>query len=240
MSKKIIGVTVGTPHSPAKIEEKLTHVANKKNPHGVTISQIGAAPSGYGLGGVAKTLTTFEELDSALKCGWYLVLTRELSDAMTLDGFSFSAAHVFVSASSGGAAVQEMTVYDTNYKLIRTILDGTATQWEWENPPMIAGIEYRTTERYLGKSVYVKLLDCGTLPNATYKDIGVGATMTNVISYEVVATDTDNNWRYQLPYIGSATPRCHACIVGYNLRIYAVSYDMSGYTGKAIVKYTKD
>ncbi len=35
--------------------------------------------------------------------------------------------------------------------------------WEWINPPMDLGTEYRTTERYLGKPVYVKLVDCGEL-----------------------------------------------------------------------------
>ncbi len=218
-----------------------SHISDLSNPHSITPAGIGAAPSGYGLGGVAKTLTTFEELDSALECGWYLVLTREPSDAMTLDGFSFSAAHVFVSASSGGAAVQEMTVYDTNYKLIRTILDGTASAWEWVTPPMIPGYEYRTTERYLNKSVYTKLLDCGALPNATYKDVSAGVTMTNIVSLNIVATDADNNWRYQLPYIApNGDSRCVANVVGYSVRIYAINYDMSGYTGKAVIKYTKD
>ena len=33
---------------------------------------------------------------------------------------------------------------------------------EWSNPPMELGVEYRTTERYLGKPVYVKTVDCGT------------------------------------------------------------------------------
>lgn len=32
---------------------------------------------------------------------------------------------------------------------------------EWINPPMVAGTEYRTTERHLGKVVYVKNFDCG-------------------------------------------------------------------------------
>lgn len=32
---------------------------------------------------------------------------------------------------------------------------------EWINPPMVGGKEYRTTERNLGKTVYVKNFDCG-------------------------------------------------------------------------------
>ena len=33
---------------------------------------------------------------------------------------------------------------------------------EWFNPPMILGAEYRTTERYMGNPVFVRLVDCGT------------------------------------------------------------------------------
>ena len=34
---------------------------------------------------------------------------------------------------------------------------------EWLNPPMVLGVEYRTTDRYKGKAVYTKLFSCGTL-----------------------------------------------------------------------------
>lgn len=46
--------------------------------------------------------------------------------------------------------------------------------WEWVNPPMELGVEYRTTERYLGKPVYVKVVDCGALPNNTTKNVSLG------------------------------------------------------------------
>lgn len=32
---------------------------------------------------------------------------------------------------------------------------------EWINPPMVLGVEYRTTEKYLRKPVYTMLIDCG-------------------------------------------------------------------------------
>ena len=41
---------------------------------------------------------------------------------------------------------------------------------EWLNPPMIAGKEYRTTERYLGKPVYVKMIEAGFNPAGTVKE----------------------------------------------------------------------
>lgn len=47
---------------------------------------------------------------------------------------------------------------------------------EWFNPPMESGKEYRTTERYLGKPVYVKLVDFGALPNSTTKYVNPNIT----------------------------------------------------------------
>lgn len=35
------------------------------------------------------------------------------------------------------------------------------SEWEWLNPPMNSGIEYRTTERYMGKPVYAKCVNYG-------------------------------------------------------------------------------
>lgn len=34
-------------------------------------------------------------------------------------------------------------------------------EWEWLNPPMTFGVEYRTTERYMGKPVYAKCVNYG-------------------------------------------------------------------------------
>ena len=50
----------------------------------------------------------------------------------------------------------------------RLVYIDTATQnnpWEWVNPPMLLGIEYRTVERFQGKPVYVKVVDCGVMTN---------------------------------------------------------------------------
>lgn len=51
------------------------------------------------------------------------------------------------------------TVESTDYPgcYYRTV-DGVT---EWVNPPMMLGVEYRTTERYLGEPVYVKAVDFG-------------------------------------------------------------------------------
>lgn len=45
---------------------------------------------------------------------------------------------------------------------------------EWVNPPLALGVEYRTTERYLGKPVYVKAVNFGSGPNAATKTVAHG------------------------------------------------------------------
>lgn len=42
---------------------------------------------------------------------------------------------------------------------------------EWLNPPMISGVEYRTTERYLNQVVYTKLIDFGALTEGENKNV---------------------------------------------------------------------
>ena len=46
----------------------------------------------------------------------------------------------------------------------------------WDHPPMELGVEYRTTERYLGKPVYVKAINFGAGPNASTKTVAHGVT----------------------------------------------------------------
>jgi hypothetical protein len=61
---------------------------------------------------------------------------------------------------------------DATYnRRIRSLYNGNWLEFEWENPPMELGVEYRTTERYNGKPVYSKIVSCGDLPNASMKSV---------------------------------------------------------------------
>lgn len=57
------------------------------------------------------------------------------------------------------------------------LVDGLDKVWESEyeylNPPMQLGVEYRTTERYMGEPVYVKLVDCGLVVDGKIIDLGL-------------------------------------------------------------------
>jgi hypothetical protein len=71
---------------------------------------------------------------------------------------------------------------------------------EWLNPPMAVGVEYRTTERYQGKSVYTKLVDFGNLPTNSTKWVDHNVKATAFMRLEGKAGDTvfprvgNGNW----------------------------------------------
>lgn len=50
-------------------------------------------------------------------------------------------------------------IESTDHPGCNYVLNGSTV--EWVNPPMNFGVEYRTTERYMGKPVYVKVVNCG-------------------------------------------------------------------------------
>jgi hypothetical protein len=96
-------------------------------------------------------------------------------------------------ASSAGAGDMLQSVYDPTYKRqdifkyantkisehnsntsahadIRTALDGKAPV----GPPMEIGVEYQTAERYMGKPVFTTLVNAGSLPDTTTKNVAHG------------------------------------------------------------------
>ena len=132
----------------------------------------------------------------------------------------------------------------SNLKAVKRKSNGQWFPWEWVNPPMIAGTEYRTVERYDGKVVYTKLIDMGSLPStgtsSTSANLGVqySSEATRVVSLDVILTKNNNN--YPPPFYnstGALVARAYATLVKVNIDVWA---DLSTYTARAIIKYTKD
>ena len=119
---------------------------------------------------------------------------------------------------------------------------------EWLNPPMVIGVEYRTTERYNGKPVYWKSFNFGNLPNATLKLISHGSSSIEDIvasscsarsgSGSVVHIPSATNDLYvnEAPYFVGLTWASGAT----ESRVYIVTNaDRTSWTGKFLLKYTK-
>ena len=107
--------------------------------------------------------------------------------------------------------------------------------WEWVNPPMQLGVEYRTTERYLGKPVYVKCFDFGPLPNATMKTSphGIANVDTCVRCYGSLTSGDKRS----LPY-AEAGGRVDCFGDSYGVNMYSAN-NLSSLTATATVWVTK-
>ncbi len=117
--------------------------------------------------------------------------------------------------------------------------------WEWVNPPTLLGVEYRTTERYLGKPVYKKLVDLGEAPStkATKEIFPFGADY-NAGTYNVFSVDahianrpSDGGWTITMPYFERGELVTDISFSGRRIDFY--SSGMAGYYGFALLKYTK-
>lgn len=119
----------------------------------ITYSDVGAAPAGYGLGGLAKILSSADDLNTLKGTGFF----RWGSDMPANAPFSYS---VMLQIQRGDGDVFQKVWQLGLHSGVQTsaervVLDDVG-EWEHSNPPMYLGVEYRTTERIEGKAVYKK------------------------------------------------------------------------------------
>ena len=151
------------------------------------------------------------------------------------------------SASDVGAQINMGFVEDTTYSgCFYRLLTGNVL--EWLNPPLIVGTEYRTTERYKGKPVYVKVVNCGTAPANSYTITAhsVSSIADNVSCIGILTiTYTGGDWNStSLPYMfGSGSNIEYLNVYANHTNIY-ISSTFSSLSDletnvTAIMKYTK-
>lgn len=202
---------------------------------------IDAAPDGFGLGGSATLLTSADNLDALMKNGWYTYDRSNVPQGTLPTALASYASLIKVSAA-GNTCVQE--AYDpTDSNLHGTVLRrtvyglGAGAQiypWEWVNPPMQLGVEYRTTERYLSKPVYCKLIDFGSLPNATKKMVYFNNNSSIIISAVGITS-------YMVLLLGTGENEHNATLKVRNNTITIETTDnQTSYTATILVKYYKD
>ena len=143
----------------------------------ITPESIGAAPAGFGLGETPKRIA---DANDAVKNGVYAISKSTLNlPGPIMDMWEYTYLKVDVGNRPDAYIKQTITSpYQSWHQcdVTRCFYDprGGWQPWEWMNPPTLLGVEYRTTERYLGKPVYVKVVDCGNLPNTTSKEVAHG------------------------------------------------------------------
>lgn len=206
---------------------------------GLTAADVGAAPDGFGLGIDYGGNVPGGDINNATKNGWYSLAGTELNAPTVDDGVqSVTGAMLFVQSSrSDRSKVQWMTIGNAGFfgYTLRRYYNPTSTEWsswEWLNPPMQTGVEYRTTERRNGMPVYAKLIDFGSLPNISRKTIS--HNIQNVQSIvDIAATASNGAIMNDMELAGSKFTANNSVIVCQS------SVDQSSFTAKVLLKYTK-
>lgn len=116
---------------------------------------------------------------------------------------------------------------------------------EWQNPPLILGTEYRTTERWNGKPVYCKYINLGTLPNSTVKSINFTSEADSVVRpISVCGTygTSESTQHMTLPsnsHNANLSNKVSLTCVNYKQVRVITNFDASVFVGFATVKYWK-
>ena len=138
---------------------------------------VGAAPAGYGLGeSSSKSVGTW---NAAAQNGFYY------SDLGGPDSGSY---YGVVANGQYGVNEYSQLVWNSGNgtMAVRHYRSNTYTPWEWDNPPMSAGVEYRTTERYNNLPVYTAIIDGGAIPSTnSQKFVKHNKAANQIVRYSI-------------------------------------------------------
>lgn len=151
-------------------------------------TNINAAPDGFGLGNIGKLLTPEDNLDEIKTNGWYRWdrNARPQGTLPSVIGQSMDATLIRVWGNGAVCYQESINITDeTGHGCLcaRTIYASVIYPWEWVNPLMQIGVEYRTTERFWGRPVYYKIVDCGKIADNKQVEHGI-VNMRDCISFQ--------------------------------------------------------
>lgn len=113
------------------------------------------APAGYGLGEWNTREADHADADYIWETGWFN------AEANTPDNTRW-----VIHAIADAPNYEIQIAYKDGLVARREYVDSAWTPWEYENPPMIPGVAYRTTERYKGYPVYTVCVDFGQITSS--------------------------------------------------------------------------
>lgn len=207
---------------------------------------INAAPGGFGLGGDSKLLSAVDDLNNIRVTGWYSwSYDSHPQNAPDNNWRKYGCSmHVFASYPDGYAI---QTVYDLSDDIThgcaiqRTICPTSSGNiyypWEWVNPPMELGVEYRTTKRYMGKPVYTMAFSFGALPNASDKVVAMPGTDGTCKIIEIHGYTSNE---MTLPGVSGVSEALQVTLTGLGNTAYVkTGADRSSVTATIVAKYIK-
>ena len=154
-----------------------------------------AAPAGYGYGepcvsfyhtssdSIAQFESALDEFVAEMKDG------EAKQICVTCIGITNTTLYGTIYRHTEQYVIVTLTTYYQNGSVVKCKFGGVWEPHGWNNPPMIPGVEYRTTERWNGKPVWKSLTKITGLPNTAYGMYNLAATYCECmvgkhISYE--------------------------------------------------------
>lgn len=135
----------------------------------------------YGLGDIStKVLADKSGLDTLVKSGFYTVLL-DTGDFLAPDYWAMFMSVAVVAYNDTGC-MQTVRAVGKDETLQRIRNSGVWGDWEWINPKMTVGTEYRTTRRFNGKAIYTMSVNVGRLPNTAQLSISAPFSYTQLVA----------------------------------------------------------
>ena len=151
------------------------------------------APAGYGLGGDGRSISDFDLIDF----NGYFIAADTVLNAPQFGSDIYSYGWGYASTRYGSFV--EVTYYpslSTDICCRRRKTNGVWGEWELANPIMKEFVEYRTTERYKEKPVYVCLVNAGAYPETGTKNYKTSVEAAGIVRFSAASG------YYSLPLAG--------------------------------------
>lgn len=170
------------------------------------------APAGFGLGRSAVYIQSSDNLNNYKVGGWYQ-FTKGVANAP----FNYGMMLIIHGTDYNNETFQyAFSRYPANNMAIRQLFDGSWGEWEWINPPMVVGTEYRTTERWQGSVVYTTLVNFGNMPNNSTASVSIAnLKSTGILSCHGVTNKGDS-----IPYSWSGEYMMEVSATVNNIYLY--------------------
>ena len=170
------------------------------------IRDANAAPSGFGYG---EALYHFVGVEAKAEA-YFDTLLQGMPDAsvrqvaVQIEDGALRERGLFIGSlykTQQDWAVMRLSSYGTEGLHVSKVKRvGEWHPFEYENPPMTLGVEYRTTERWQDKPVYTKLLNIGAFPSAgAVSHYTIGTGITKILRVKGASA----NAGFAVPYTGT-------------------------------------
>ena len=235
-----------------------SHAEDKNNPHNITpdqigarpntwtptAEQVGAAPAGYGYGEALISIGgTYSEVTAALDgilANMKNGETKQLGVGITGQIYQNAAILYKYNESHAGLTTLSEVIHENPIAAGTWRMVKNSNVWreiEWLNPPMAPGVEYRTTERWNGKTVYTCLVNCGSVARdgvtSTYPNLNI----TQCISCEACSTTGDS---FPVKWVDISDIYVNAYANKTAIHVYTSGGYSTTATIYAKLRYTKD